>query len=66
MGNLNCSNCKSKEDYLEEIKSDTSFQNGHRSALASNDFGVPADSKPKEFQNPYIDFILLLFFNDLI
>ena len=61
MGNLNCSNCKSKEDYLEEIKSDTSFQNGHRSALASNDFGGPADSKPKEFQNPYIDYSLALF-----
>ena len=61
MGNLNCSNCKSKEDYLEEIKSDTSFQNGHRSALSSNDFGGPADSKPKEFQNPYIDYSLALF-----
>ena len=61
MGNLNCSNCKSKEDYLEEIKSDTSFQNGHRSALAANDFVGPADSKPKEFQNPYIDYSLALF-----
>ena len=61
MGNLNCSNCKSKEDYLEEIKSDTSFQNGHRSALSSNDFGGPADSKQKEFQNPYIDYSLALF-----
>ena len=61
MGNLNCSNCKSKEDYLEEIKSDTSFQNGHRSEFASNDFGGPADSKPKEFQNPYIDYSLALF-----
>ena len=62
MGNLNCSNCKSKEDILEEIKSDSSSQNGHRSAIPSNDFGGPTDSKkPKEFQNPYIDYSLALF-----
>ena len=61
MGNLNCSNCKSKEDILEEIKSDSSSQNGHQSALPSNDFGGPVDSKPKEFQNPYIDYSLALF-----
>ena len=61
MGNLNCSNCRSKDDLLEEIKSDSSSQNGHRSGLASNDFGGPYDSKPKEFQNPYIDYSLALF-----
>ena len=62
MGNLNCSNCKSKEDILEEIKSDSSSQNGHRSAIPSNDFGGPTDSKKsKEFQNPYIDYSLALF-----
>jgi hypothetical protein len=62
MGNLNCSNCKSKEDILEEIKSDSSSQNGHHSAIHSNDFGGPTDSKkPKEFQNPYIDYSLALF-----
>ena len=62
MGNLNCSNCKSKEDILEEIKSDSSSQNGHRSAIPSNDFGGPTDrKKPKEFQNPYIDYSLALF-----
>ena len=62
MGNLNCSNCKSKEDILEEIKSDSSSQNGHRSGIPSNDFGGPTDSKkPKEFQNPYIDYSLALF-----
>ena len=61
MGNLNCSNCKSKEDILEEIKSDSSSQNGHHSATPSNDFGGPTDRKPKEFQNPYIDYSLALF-----
>ena len=61
MGNLNCSNCKSKEDILEEIKSDSSSQNGHHSATPSNDFGGPTDRKPKEFQNPYIDYSLTLF-----
>ena len=61
MGNLNCSNCRSKDDLLEEIKSDSSSQNGHRNGLASNDFGGPYDSKPKEFQNPYIDYSLALF-----
>ena len=61
MGNLNCSNCKSKEDILEEIKSDSSSQNGHHSSTPSNDFGGPTDRKPKEFQNPYIDYSLALF-----
>ena len=61
MGNLNCSNCKLKDDILEEIKSDTSSQNGHHNKLGSNDFGIKNNSKPKEFQNPYIDYSLALF-----
>lgn len=61
MGNLNCSNCKMRDDILEEIKSDTSSQNGHHNKLGSNDFGVTNNSKPKEFQNPYIDYSLALF-----
>ena len=61
MGNLNCSNCKLKDDILEEIKSDTSSQNGHHNKLGSNDFGITKNSKPKEFQNPYIDYSLALF-----
>ena len=61
MGNLNCSNCKSKEDLLEEIKSDTSSHNGHHSVFPSNDFGETNYKKPKEFQNPYIDYSLALF-----
>ena len=61
MGNLNCSNCKMRDDILEEIKSDTSSQNGHHNKLGSNDFGITKNSKPKEFQNPYIDYSLALF-----
>ncbi len=61
MGNLNCSNCKMRDDILEEIKSDTSSQNGHHNKLGSNDFGIKNNSKPKEFQNPYIDYSLALF-----
>ena len=61
MGNLNCSNCKMRDDILEEIKSDSSSQNGHHNKLGSNDFGVTNNSKPKEFQNPYIDYSLALF-----
>jgi len=61
MGNLNCSNCKIRDDILEEIKSDTSSQNGHHNKLGSNDFGITNNSKPKEFQNPYIDYSLALF-----
>ena len=61
MGNLNCSNCKLKDDILEEIKSDASSQNGHHNKLGSNDFGITNNSKPKEFQNPYIDYSLALF-----
>ena len=61
MGNLNCSNCKMRDDILEEIKSDTSSQNGHHKKLGSNDFGITNNSKPKEFQNPYIDYSLALF-----
>ena len=61
MGNLNCSNCKMRDDILEEIKSDTSSQNGHHNKLGSNDFGITNNSKPKEFQNPYIDYSLALF-----
>ena len=61
MGNLNCSNCKLKDDILEEIKSDASSQNGHHNNLPSNDFSNTNNSKPKEFQNPYIDYSLALF-----
>ena len=61
MGNLNCSNCRSKEDLLEEIKSDSSSKNGQHSAFPSNDFGETLNNKPKEFQNPYIDYSLALF-----
>ena len=61
MGNLNCSNCKMRDDILEEIKSDTSSQNGHHNKLGSNGFGITNNSKPKEFQNPYIDYSLALF-----
>jgi len=61
MGNLNCSNCKLKDDILEEIKSDASSQNGHHNNLPSNDFSTKNNSKPKEFQNPYIDYSLALF-----
>ena len=61
MGNLNCSNCKMRDDILEEIKSDSSSQNGHHNKLGSNDLGITNNSKPKEFQNPYIDYSLALF-----
>ena len=61
MGNLNCSNCKLKDDILEEIKSDASSQNGHHNNLPSNNFNATNNSKPKEFQNPYIDYSLALF-----
>ena len=61
MGNLNCSNCKMKEDILEEIKSDNVSQNSHRKNLASNDFSHTNNNKPREFQNPYIDYSLALF-----
>ena len=61
MENLNCSNCKMRDDILEEIKSDSSSQNGNQKNLASNDFGVTNNTKPKEFQNPYIDYSLALF-----
>ena len=61
MGNLNCSNCKLKDDILEEIKSDASSQNGHHNNLPSNNFSTTNNSKPKEFQNPYIDYSLALF-----
>ena len=61
MGNLNCSNCKMRDDILEEIKSDSSSQNGHHNKLGSNDLGMTNNSKPKEFQNPYIDYSLALF-----
>ena len=61
MGNLNCSNCKMGDDILDEIKSDSSSQNGHHSKLASNDLGITNNNKPKEFQNPYIDYSLALF-----
>ena len=61
MGNLNCSNCKMRDDILEEIKSDTSSQNGHHNKLGSNDLATTNNSKPKEFQNPYIDYSLALF-----
>jgi len=61
MGNLNCSNCKMRDDILEEIKSDSSSQKGHHNKLGLNDFGVTNNSKPKEFQNPYIDYSLALF-----
>ena len=61
MGNLNCSNCKMRDDILEEIKSDSSSQNGHHNKLGSNDLAITNNSKPKEFQNPYIDYSLALF-----
>ena len=62
MGTLNCSNCKQKEDFLEEIKSDSSSLNGHHNRYSSNDFGATNNSnKQKEFQNPYIDYSLALF-----
>ena len=61
MGNLNCSNCKMRDDILDEIKSDSSSQNGHHSKLGSNDLGITNNNKPKEFQNPYIDYSLALF-----
>ena len=61
MGNLNCSNCKMGDDILEEIKSDSASQNGHHNKLDSNDLGKTNNSKPKEFQNPYIDYSLALF-----
>ena len=61
MGNLNCSNCKMKDDLLEEIKSDNASQNGHHNNLDSNDFSHVNNNKPKEFQNPYIDYSLALF-----
>jgi hypothetical protein len=50
-----------RDDILEEIKSDSSSQNGHQKNLASNDLGVTNNTKPKEFQNPYIDYSLALF-----
>ena len=61
MENLNCSNYKMRDDILEEIKSDASSQNGHNNNLPSNNFSTKNNSKPKEFQNPYIDYSLALF-----
>jgi hypothetical protein len=49
------------DDILDEIKSDSSSQNGHHSKLGSNDLGITNNNKPKEFQNPYIDYSLALF-----
>ena len=61
MGNLNCSNCSSKEDLLEEIKSYSSSKNVHHNVFQSNDFGETNNNKKKEFQNPYIEYSLALF-----
>ena len=61
MGNLNFSNYKLRDEILEEIKSDESSQNGHHDNLLSNNFITTNNSKPNEFQNPYIDYSLALF-----
>ena len=66
MGNINyfnCSNCRSTEDIIKEIKSDgSSIDNpSFQKEPASCDIGIDNISKPKEFHNPYTDYSLALF-----
>ena len=64
MGNLNCSNCKGSEDIFNEIKSDSpSIDNPsyRQEQYASSDLARVNINKPKEFNNPYIDYSLALF-----
>ena len=63
MGNLNCSNCKSNEDLVNEIKSDSYIDNPsyHQDQFASLDITSSNIKKPKEFRNPYTDYSYALF-----
>ena len=64
MGNLNCSNCKGKEDLFNEIKSDSSPIGNppyYKEQYASCDLSKTNINKPKEFKNPYTDYSYALF-----
>ena len=63
MGNLNCSNCKTNEDMINEIKSDSLLDNPSlpQEKFASLDIASSSVKKPKEFRNPYTDYSFALF-----
>ena len=63
MGNLNCSNCKTNEDMINEIKSDSLLDNPSlpQEKFASLDIASTSVKKPKEFRNPYTDYSFALF-----
>ena len=63
MGNLNCSNCKSSEYLVNEIKSDSFIDNPsyHQDQFSSLDITGSNIKKPKEFRNPYTDYSFALF-----
>jgi hypothetical protein len=63
MGNLNCSNCKTNEDMINEIKSDSLLDNPSlpQEKFASLDIASSNIKKPKEFRNPYTDYSFALF-----
>ena len=66
MGNINyfnCSNCRSTEDIIKEIKSDgSSIDNpSFQKEPASCDIGIDNISKPKDSSNTYTDYSLALF-----
>ena len=64
MGNLNCSNCKNRDDLFNEIKSDEaslSNHSYHEERPFSSDLSKTNINKPKEFRNPYTDYSYALF-----
>ena len=63
MGNLNCSNCKTNEDMINEIKSDSLLDNPSypQEQFSSLDIASSSIKKPKEFRNPYTDYSFALF-----
>ena len=63
MGNLNCSNCKTNEDMINEIKNDSLLDNPSypQEKFASLDIASSSIKKPKEFRNPYTDYSFALF-----
>jgi hypothetical protein len=63
MGNLNCSNFKTNEDMINEIKSDSLLDNPSlpQEKFASLDIASSNIKKPKEFRNPYTDYSFALF-----
>jgi len=64
MGNLNCSNCRGKEDLFNEIKSNLSSIDNpsiHHTSLTSTEFVKHNIEKPKEIMNSYTDYSYALF-----